>query len=241
MEAMKLRFAMIDVKKSQGALNKKNVAAMSIRNEIKLITASDEVHGLWKEVISSNSQGLLIDPESLLPFKDSKNWDGEKDGVLSREFFKWLGNTSENNLKRLALHILNRTPRRLHPHPKVTVKKIAGVVIDCMSAKDWLERNKRKQAVRKYLYFENRNLKFFDNNGVYRKEMWKEFKKNYNITKATKQLLITAPKEDFFSVVKRPSAKNKNAQKISPYAAEFFKVFFKKQGAVQEAGGQRVP
>ena len=52
---MKLRFAMIDVKKSQGALNKKKVEDISIHNEIKLITASTEVHRLWKEVISSQS------------------------------------------------------------------------------------------------------------------------------------------------------------------------------------------
>jgi hypothetical protein len=84
--------------------------------------------------------------------------------------------------------------------------------------------------VKKFLYYENRNLKLFDSNGKYRKEMWKQFKKDYNITKPTKQLLITAPREDFFSVVKRPSAKNKNASKISPYAAEFFKVFLKSKG-----------
>jgi len=44
----------------------------SIHNEIKLITTLDEVHDYWKEVIFTQCNGLLIDPESLLPFKDTK-------------------------------------------------------------------------------------------------------------------------------------------------------------------------
>ncbi len=175
---MKLRFAMINVQKSRGALSKKKVADISIHNEIQIITASNEVHGLQKEVISSQSQGLLIDPESLLPFKDTKNQDAEKDEVISQEFFKWLGNTPESNLKKLALHLLKRMPGREHPHPKVTIKKVSGVIVDCYNAKEWLEQNKRKQAIRKYLQFKKPSLGFFNSDGDYKKEQQKAFKQN---------------------------------------------------------------
>ena len=55
---------MIDVKKSQIALIKKKEHDVDIHNEIKIITASQDVYNLWAELISSNSQGELIDPES---------------------------------------------------------------------------------------------------------------------------------------------------------------------------------
>lgn len=90
--------------------------------------------------------------------------------------------------------------------------------------------NKRKQAVRKYLYLEKPSLGFYDSNGNYKREAWKAFKTKYNITKATKQMLITAPGEDFFSAVKKPSSKNKLIQQFAPYAKEYFKVFLKSKG-----------
>ena len=200
-------------------------SGLDIHNEIKLITAEEELHNLWKEVISGQLHGLLMNPETLVPYKKSKSWDREKDGVITREFFKWLGNTPERDLKTLALHLLNKTPNRDLPYPKVTFKKPHAVVQDCYSAKEWLERNKRKQAVRKYLYYENRRLGFFDNEGNYKRDQWKAFKKKYNVTKATKELLLTSPREEFFSQVKQPANKNKSAQELSPYAAEFFNLF----------------
>jgi hypothetical protein len=72
LEAVKLRFAMIDVKKAQKALSSKKIKEqdVNIHNEIKIITASDDVYNLWSEVISCQSQGELIDPESMQKFKD---------------------------------------------------------------------------------------------------------------------------------------------------------------------------
>ena len=130
-DAMKLRFAMIEVKKSQGALSKSKAANVNITNEIKIITANDEVYELWKEVISRQSQGLLLDPESMKPLRDVRSWDPENDGVLKREFFKHLGNTTEYDLKRLALHLLNRTPKRTLLHPKVMMKKCHCGLLHC--------------------------------------------------------------------------------------------------------------
>jgi len=81
---------MIDVKKAQKPLNAKKVKIqeVNIHNEIKIITAFEDVYNLWSELISYQSQGELIDPDSLKRFKELKNWSPEKDGVMSREFFK---------------------------------------------------------------------------------------------------------------------------------------------------------
>ena len=96
---MKLRFAMIDVKKTQKALSAKKIKEqeVNIHNEIKIITASDDVYNLWSELISCQSQGELMDPETGLKNKDLKNWNAERDGVITREFFKWLGNSLKPN------------------------------------------------------------------------------------------------------------------------------------------------
>ena len=163
-------------------------------------------------------------------WKDSKDWDQERDGVITQEFFKWMGNTTKTDMKKMALHLLNRAPKRKHLHPKVMVKKISGVVVDCYNVKEWLERIKRKHAVRRFLYQEKQSLGFFDSNGNYKLKAWKNFKTKYDITKATKMLLLTAPKEEFFSQVKRPLNKNMKCRELSPYAAEFFKVFLRSKG-----------
>ena len=81
--SMKERFALIDVKKNHKSLNKKQIADINITNEIKIITASDKVHNLWNEVISSQTQGLLINLETLTMWKDSKGWNQERDGVIT--------------------------------------------------------------------------------------------------------------------------------------------------------------
>ena len=92
---------------------------------MKIITSSDETFKLWQEVISYAARGDLIDVDSkeLTKFKGHKNFEPEKDGVLIREFFKFLGNLSEANHAKLCRHILNRlSPSRKLPHPKVVVK-----------------------------------------------------------------------------------------------------------------------
>lgn len=233
LEAVKLRFAMIDVKKAQKALSSKKIKEqdVNIHNEIKIITASDDVYNLWSEVISCQSQGELIDPESMQKFKDLKNWSPDKDGVISREFFKWLGNLSEANLKRLAEHLLNKPdPKRSDAYPKVTMKKPTAVLQNCYSAKDWLERCKRKQIVRRQIHLSKPSLGLFSSSGEFKKDNWKEFKKQYNITSASLNVLLTGPGEEFFTAAKLQCNKNKSIAELSPFADEFFRVFLSNKG-----------
>ena len=75
---------------------------------------------------------------------------------------------------------------------------------------------------------------FFYSNGNYKLEAWKNFKRKYDITKATRMLFLTAPKEEFFSSVKRLLNKNKKYYELSPYVAKFFKVFLKSKGTYKK-------
>ena len=120
-------------------------------NEVKIITSSDETFKLWQEVISCAAQGDLIDVYSkeLTKFKDHKNFESEKDGVLTREFFKFLRNLSKADHSKLCRHILNRSgPSRKLLHPKVVVKQPTIVVEDYYLVKEWIERRKKKATVR---------------------------------------------------------------------------------------------
>ena len=75
------------------------------------------------------------------------------DGVLTREFFKFLGNLSEADHPKLCRLILNRSgPSRKLPHPKVVVKQPTIVVEDCYSVKEWIERWKKKVMARFQLH-----------------------------------------------------------------------------------------
>ena len=47
-----------------------------------------------------------VDLKELTKFKDHKNFKPEKDGVLTRELFKFLGNMSEVDHAKLYRHIL---------------------------------------------------------------------------------------------------------------------------------------
>jgi hypothetical protein len=87
---------------------------------------------------------------------------------LNREFFKWLGNLSESDHQAFAKHILNhQNDKRPYTYPKVTMKTISSVFISCYSAKDWIERQKRKQLVRRELNRLKSTLQLFKTNGEF--------------------------------------------------------------------------
>jgi hypothetical protein len=107
-KAMNKCFAMLDVVKSQKATRGKGgEEKLKITNELKIVTAPDDVFNLWSEVISSAAHGELIDPDTLLKFNKRSGWKSEN-GNLTHEFFKWLGNLSLADLAKLAKHILNQ-------------------------------------------------------------------------------------------------------------------------------------
>ena len=234
LDAVHEKFSSIEINatrknlRSSSSKSRKANDALNIQNEIKIITADDSTFELWSEVISAHSTGELTDPESGKKFKEIKGWKPERDGQLNREFFKFMGNMSTEDHRKLALHLLNRSgDARRHTYPKVTMKKVSSVLESCYSSKDWIERRKRKQLVRKELDKLDPKLKFFSATGDFLPENWKKFKVEYNITSATMRVLTEAPGDDFFSLGKLVCNKNKDIDEISPYAKAVLKLFLK--------------
>lgn len=154
--------------------------------------------------------------------------------MLSREYFKWLGNLSLNDLERLAKHLLNQSgEKRKFSYPKVTIKSISSVLESCYSTKDWVERRKRKQLVKKELHNIDPSLGLINAEGDLIHENWKAFKAARNITSASINVLLERPGESYFAEAKPLKSKNKTCAQISPAAAEFFKVFLNHKNGFQ--------
>ena len=97
------------------------------------------------------------------------------------------------------------------------------------STKEWVERRKRKQLVKRELHLIDPDMGLFNANNELLLENWREFKRSRCITSATMNVLLERPGEAFFAERKQLKSKNKTAAQISPRAAEFFKVFLEKR------------
>ena len=103
MIAIQQRFSQIDVKRNQqetkkGAKKGKK-PLLDLHNGIKIITSSDETFDLWKELIIKYSQGELLDVDAtpICKMRLNLKWTPHRDGILSHEFFKWLGKCDEED------------------------------------------------------------------------------------------------------------------------------------------------
>ena len=226
------RFSLIDVKRNQqetrkGARKGKE-PLLDLHNEIKIITSSDQTFELWKELIIKYSQGELLDVDATPICKMCLNpkWTPRRNGILSHEFFKWLGNCGEEDHKKLILHVLGRSGEsRAFGYPKITIKQTSKVLKDCYSAKEWLERCKQKIIVKRELNKLKLSLGFFNTAGAFQPHRWKKFKRDYNVMRASMRVLLEAPGEEYFAAAKQVESKNKTIDDLSPYAKAFFKAF----------------
>ena len=236
MDAIRVRFSMIDVAKHQlelqkGAKNK----LLTLTNEVKIITSSDETFKLWQEVISCAARGDLIDVDSkeFTKFKDHKNFEPEKDGVLTWEFFKFLDNLSEVDHAKLCRHILNRLgPSRKLPHPKVVVKQPTTVVEDCYSVKESrIECRKKKATVSFQLHLIRPELGLYiDGNKQFVQIAWKNFKKEFSVSKASMHVLLDwGPTDSYYTNQRQTQHRNTPCEDLSPYAKQFFTVFLEQR------------
>ena len=167
-----------------------------------------------------------MDATPICKMRLNPKWTPHRDGILSHEFFKWLGNCNEEDHKKLILHVLSRSREsRAFGYPKVTVKQTSKVLEDYYSAKEWLERRKRKIIVRRKLNKLKPSLGFFNAAGAFQPQRWKKFKRNYNVTRASMRVLLEAPGEEYFAAAKPVASKNKTINDLSPYAKAFFKAF----------------
>ena len=236
--AIQQRFSLIDIKKNQRETKKDSKRGkeplLDLHNKIKIITGSDEVFALWSELIAKYLQGKLLDPETCKKMKLNSRWVPQKDGILSREFFKWLGNSDEEDHRKLILHLLNRSgTKRSFPYPMVTIKQPSKVLESCYSAKEWLERWKRKALVKRELNKLRPSLGFLNAAGEFQLDRWKHFKADYSITSASMRVLLEALGEEYFVVAKLTSNKNKPIEELSAYAKQFFTLFLRQKNNFQ--------
>lgn len=78
------------------------------------------------------------------------------------------------------------------------MKTISSVFIRWYSLKDWIKRRKKKQLVRKELHKLKPRFQLFSANGKFSRSNWYVFKRNYNVTSTTMQVLLEALSEEFF-------------------------------------------
>nr|PNR27966.1 hypothetical protein PHYPA_028558 [Physcomitrium patens] len=227
-KVMTLRFSLIDVNKSLRISRTKGAEEkLKLVNELKIITAPEPIYNLWSEVISSAAHGELYNPDTSAKFNEKENWKQES-CMLSREYFKWLGNLSLNDLERLAKHLLNQSgEKQKFPYPKVTIKSISSVLESCYSTKDWVERRKRKQLVKKELDNIDPSLGLINVEGNLIHENWKVFKAARNITSASINVLLEQPRESYFAEAKQLKSKNKTCAQISPAAVPYACAYYK--------------
>jgi hypothetical protein len=91
--------------------------------------------------------------------------------------------------------------------------------------------------VKRELHLLNRDLGLFNPAGELVVENWRTFKREYNVTRVTMNVLLKRPGEEYFAQAKQVKSKNKKAAEISPYAAEFFKVFLEWRKAFVRPSG----
>ena len=72
--------------------------------------------------------------------------------------------------------------------------------------------------VKKELHKLNSSLGLMDKGGCFQEDRWKQFKVDYNVTRASMRILLEAPREDYFVAAKLVSNKNKAIEELSPYA-----------------------
>ena len=148
--------------------------------------------------------------------------------MLTREFFKHLGNLSYNELVTLARHMLNQTgEKRKQPYPKVMIKSLSSVLDSCYTVSEWSERWKRKHLVKKELHQIDPELGLMNAKNEIIVENWKKFKTERMFSRATMDVLLDRPGDAYFGKAKSVSQKNKTCVELSPQAFEFFNVFLK--------------
>ena len=193
---------MIDVNKNLRITKTTKEEKLKLTNELKLITAPDDVYKLWVEVITSAAFGEFVNPDTGRKFNAQDGWNPEN-CMLTREFFKHLRNLSYSELATLARHMLNETgEKRKQPYPKVTVKSVSAVLDSCYTAGEWSERRKRKHLVKKELHQIDPELGLMNAKNEIIVENWKKFKTERMFSRATMDVLLDRPSDAYFGKAK---------------------------------------
>ena len=79
--------------------------------------------------------------------------------------------------------------------------------------------------MKKELHKLNPSLGLLDKGGCLQEDRWKQFKVDYNVTRASMRISLEAPGEDYFVAAKAVYNKNKAIEELLPNAKQFFKAF----------------
>ena len=113
-----------------------------------------------------HSTGGLINLDTRIAFNQAKNFKVTKNFSLAREFFKYLGHFTDEDLKVFIQHLLGKTPSRKIPYLKVTLYKTSKLHRLHYSVSEWMECKKKKLIILSELDELNGSLKFITAKGT---------------------------------------------------------------------------
>jgi hypothetical protein len=212
----------------------------NVKNKVTIITASDEIFSLWVDFITSQSNGELIDPDTQKKLNEDKRFDFGPRFQLHHEFFKRLGNLSKDKFEKLATHLLNQTPNRVEPWPKVVVHKFKSNLPKTYATEDWVERRKTKKIVLQDLHELRPHLGFCDDDGNLIKQNWQKWKWTNNVTSASMNILLQIPDKEFFTFRKEKKGWHVHAGQNEKFlnVKAFFYKFLKMKAAFKKPKGK---
>ena len=92
--------------------------------------------------------------------------------------------------------------------------------------------------MKKELHKLNPSLGLMDKARCLQEDRWKQFKVDYNVTRASMRVLLEALGEDYFVAAKAVSNKNKSIEELLPYTKQFFKAFLLQRAAFVKPVGR---
>lgn len=208
-----------------------------LKNEIQIITLRDDLFEFWRNFLSMQADGDLIDPVTRKPFRDAKNY---KRVPLKREFFRHGGHFTDTDYGVQAQHLLGLTPNRTTPYPKVSVGKSRILVVDNYCNQDWAERRKRKKVVLQELLDFKPSLAFTTKGGDVIDDKWRSWKARHRFSSSTWDFLLTHPKAEFFKKRLQNDAWGKRAKDLKkefPEVVFMFHRFMKLKYQLPARGG----
>jgi hypothetical protein len=147
-----------------------------LKNKVKIIISLDETFELWKEFLEKYSTRDLINPDTMARFNQDKNFKVTKNFTLAREFFKYLGHFTDEDLKVFIQHLLGKTPDQMCPYPKVTVYKTSKLHHTYYFATEWVEHRKKKLIILQELDELDGSLELITAKGTVDNDKWRTWK-----------------------------------------------------------------
>ena len=111
------------------------------------------------------------------------------------------------------------------------MKQPTTMVEDCYSVKEWIERWKKKATARFQLHLIRPELGLYtDGNKQFVQIVWKNFKKEFSVSKASMRVLLGwGPIDLYYTNQRQTQHRNTPCEDLSPYAKQFFTAFLEQR------------